>query len=117
MVSNVATILCLSSVICICVPDIPHTGNKTLLEYDDTWKRLVRHYEECGYVVDPGKFPSKRAKAAARSMPQQLWPEPRSKQKGQKEEDEETEEQRIMLAAEFYQAEAAEVTENVSRPA
>lgn len=94
------------------------------MEYDDTWKRLMNHYEECGYVVDPSKFPSKGAKAAARSMPQHLWPEPRSKSKEQGDEDED-EEQQIMLAAEalegdlreFLVAEAAEAGQQVSRPA
>ena len=94
------------------------------MEYDDTWKNLVNHYEKCGYVVDPSKFPSKGAKAAARSMPQHLWPETRSKAKKQ-EEDDGDEEQQIMLAAEalegdlreFLVAEAAEAGQQVSRPA
>ena len=104
-----------------------NAGNKTLLEYDDTWKSLVNHYERCGYVVDPSKFPSKGAKAAARSMPQYSWPEPRSKPKKEGEDDED-EVQQIMLAAaaaealegdlrEFLVAEAAEAGQQVSRPA
>ena len=105
-----------------------HAGNKTLLEYDDTWRSLVKQYEHCGYVVDPIKFPSRKAKSAARSMPQQVWPETRSKPKEEKEEKEEDEEQQIeqiMLAAEalegnlreFFAAEAAEIAQQVSRPA
>lgn len=93
----------------------------------------MTHYEDCGYVVDPSTFPSIRAKAAVRKMPQQKWPETRARHKSagtvseelQKEEEEETEEQQIILAAEamednlrqFLQTQAEEMTEQVSRPA
>ena len=42
----------------------------------------MKQYEECGYVVDPSKLPSRGAKAATKKMPHQKWPEPRAKHKG-----------------------------------
>ena len=93
----------------------------------------MQHYEGCGYVVDPSKFPSRRAKTEARKMPRQQWPESRARRKKagsvsedwQMEEEEDTEEQQLILAAEamegnllqFLQTQAGEMAENVSRPA
>ena len=35
------------------------TGNKMLLEYDQTWKALIEHYEQRKCIVDGSNFPPK----------------------------------------------------------
>ena len=48
---------------CLCAIPYRHvnlcTGNKTLLNYDDTWNALISHYEERKCIVDSRHFPKK----------------------------------------------------------
>ena len=32
-------------------------GNKTLLDYDDTWHKLISHYTDNGYIKSAKEFP------------------------------------------------------------
>ena len=47
------------------------TGNQTLLSYNGTWNKLIRHYTECRYVVDEqwADKALERAKEAAQKQP------------------------------------------------